>query len=453
MGPCLGARTPEIMEGDEFLAPGELCSLLGNYTAGENGSSGCGDAHQKQQFASPHKDPSVYLTPIIIVVGVVGNLLSFLVFCFTHLQRLSSSFYLSSLSLADVGFLASLLVIWLDRLGFRLFTTQEICCQTVNYIQKVCEFLAVWFVVSFTAERYIIVYHPLRKDSFCTRRKAKIITLCLLIYSLTFYVYHFWIYDIIRFGDVSSVCSPTPEMYDVNTALSSIHTLQACVVPSLLIVVLNVRLMIKLHRFQKRLARKPQRTPGVAFPDKHHRKSYIHTSVSTTGSMHITFSARPRHGDAEMSNMGEMASVFGVPGSRDDGSTSQPSARTLQSRSQYRTARMLLIISSVFVLLNLPNHGFRVQGFLRSLLGLSPKQTRSQYIWQEVFQIVYFLNFAINFFVYSACGRQFRTGLRRLCRRWSYNLDKIGRALKECRRLEERKQMMTLDALKPERYV
>jgi len=44
-----------------------------------------------------HSSITLYVTPVIIVVGVVGNALSLAVFSLTYLQRLSSSLYLSIL--------------------------------------------------------------------------------------------------------------------------------------------------------------------------------------------------------------------------------------------------------------------------------------------------------------------------------------------------------------------
>jgi len=58
---------------------------------------------------------TLYVTPFIIVIGVVGNALSLAVFSLTYLQRLSSSLYLSMLSVADIVFLLALLVVWLER--------------------------------------------------------------------------------------------------------------------------------------------------------------------------------------------------------------------------------------------------------------------------------------------------------------------------------------------------
>ena len=58
---------------------------------------------------------TLYVTPLIIVIGVVGNALSLAVFSLTYLHRLSSSLYLSMLSVADIIFLLALLVVWLER--------------------------------------------------------------------------------------------------------------------------------------------------------------------------------------------------------------------------------------------------------------------------------------------------------------------------------------------------
>jgi len=63
---------------------------------------------------------TLYITPLIVVIGVVGNALSLAVFSLTHLQRLSSSLYLSMLSVADIVFLLALLVVWLERVDEHL---------------------------------------------------------------------------------------------------------------------------------------------------------------------------------------------------------------------------------------------------------------------------------------------------------------------------------------------
>ncbi|ELU17949.1 hypothetical protein CAPTEDRAFT_202372, partial [Capitella teleta] len=47
----------------------------------------------------------LYFVPIMVVVGLLGNLISFLVFVATYMRRLSSSVYLAALSMVDMVFL------------------------------------------------------------------------------------------------------------------------------------------------------------------------------------------------------------------------------------------------------------------------------------------------------------------------------------------------------------
>jgi len=51
--------------------------------------------------------------PIIIGFGVVGNIISFLVFTCTYLRRVSSSVYLAALAVVDTVYLCVLFFSWL----------------------------------------------------------------------------------------------------------------------------------------------------------------------------------------------------------------------------------------------------------------------------------------------------------------------------------------------------
>ena len=58
--------------------------------------------------------------PIIIGVGVVGNVISFLVFTCTYLRRVSSSIYLAALAIVDTVYLCVLLFSWLVDVGIQV---------------------------------------------------------------------------------------------------------------------------------------------------------------------------------------------------------------------------------------------------------------------------------------------------------------------------------------------
>jgi hypothetical protein len=92
---------------------------------------------------------------------------------------------------------------------------------------------------------------------------------------------------------------------------------------------------------------------------------------------------------------------------------------TRQQHTQLRITRGLLVVSTVFVALNLPSYAFRIQAFI---IGLKNEpyemSTWHAYIWQELIQILYYSNFSSRFFLYCACSRNFRYAVHRLaCRR------------------------------------
>ena len=370
---------------------------------------------------------NLYITPFIIAVGLIGNIISFLVFSMTHLKRLSSSIYLAALSTADTGFLLSLSVVWLSRINVPIFHS-HIWCQLTIYLTHIFNFLSVWFVVSFTAERYIIVYHPLRKDAYCTKRIAKIVICSLTLFALVLYCWTVFTSGVVTFH-TKTFCMPLLQYYDVLTVMTSVDTFLAWVLPSLIIVVLNVRILIKLHCFKRKCAEltKANITDTLTHNFKketvhpsRRKTGRIRTSISTTGSMHIRFSSS--HNKENENNAVDFHTM--------EIAYSESCQKVLRKRSQFRTARMLLILSSVVVLLNLPSYVFRVLTFVENIIGNDAKSSKGKVRWQELFHLVYFLNFAVNFFVYSACGRQFRTGMARLCNRCSRSGSKCKTVLR-----------------------
>lgn len=320
--------------------------------------------------------------------------------------------------------------------------TRDGWCQTVLYASRVSGFLAAWHVVVFTAERYVIVHHPLRKDEFCTKRRARFVVCVVVAIALVLYTPTTWTHDVIRFGKLAA-CAPLPRHQYLMSAMATVDTLLSCLVPSLLIVVLNGRIIHKLRLYQTPAsfnlpAPCPNRAAAAAAAATLRRRSLVRTSVSASGSMHVKFTTKalplppalnpsPTMPSIRLQRLQRGGSPVPVAAAtlqhHHGGALSavqphqHPAARLARGHTQFRTARMLLVLSSLTVLLNLPTHVFRVQAVIHDLVGASIKGARGKFTWQELFQLFHFLNFAVNFFVYSCCGRHFRTGLVRLCSR------------------------------------
>lgn len=257
----------------------------------------------------------LYYVPFLVAFGTIGNWLSVVVFFSTKLRKLSSSFYLAALAISDTGFLMVIFISWLNMIDISIFN-QPIFCELSVYLSSVCSFLSVWFVVAFTVERFIAVGYPLKRPSMCTVSRAKVVIACLTLASLLFYMPQIFISGLERRPDRANnqtvlMCELKDEYRDLYNILDSVDFFMVLILPFFAI-------------------------------------SFINTSICLT----VWKLARIRR---TMTNSLQGRSVNGLP--------QRPAIRTSSSlrsqNSQTKVTKMLLIVSTVFICLNLPSYILR----------------------------------------------------------------------------------------------
>lgn len=145
-----------------------------------------------------------FYTPLIVVIGSVGNILSVVVFFRLKLRKLSSSFYLVALGISDTIFLLTNSSSWLiTELDSAL--NLEIVCKVTNYLCGVSSVLSAWFVVAFTVERFIAVLYPLKRQTMCTVRRAKMISIGIVIGGLLHCVPLLYFFGYLSYDDSCGV--------------------------------------------------------------------------------------------------------------------------------------------------------------------------------------------------------------------------------------------------------
>ncbi|ELU00483.1 hypothetical protein CAPTEDRAFT_64354, partial [Capitella teleta] len=285
-----------------------------------------------------------YFIPVIISLGVIGNIFSLMVFLGTHMRRRSFSVYLASIAIADTGFLLSLSLTWLEYVNVNVFHSSG-WCQLAIYLSYVSSFLSVWFVVSFTVERYIAVCHPLKRPAMCTAERAWNVVFGLSLLAAAAYSVTLWTSGIAEvdgiLGDTYYVCTPLKKYMAVHNALTYVDSVHTLLVPFVTIIVLNSRIAIRAR-------------------------------------------GRP----------------------------------TLCSKAQLQVTKMLLISSSLFLLINTPSYVLRVRNQVLAVLNCqeSVHDQQFQMLLQQIFQLIYYSNFALNFVVYSICSSKFRQAFIRFWR-------------------------------------
>ena len=328
-----------------------------------------------------------YLLPLMAVVGLAGNMVSFVVFVATYMRRLSSSVYLAALSMVDMVFLLCVLFSWGVNIGVDLYQ-QDGWCQTFIYLTYVSSFLSVWYVVSFTVERYIAVHYPLRRYDFCTTGRAKMVVVGLALFAALLYSFGTWTSGVTVYLGMP-VCGPLPKYGSAVSIINNIDTIITLILPFLAILIMNVKIAYKVIQFYR--ARRTVTEHRCALSRDSERAS------DSFGRLRIT-----------VSNVG----------------------RSGYLRNQVRVTKMLLTVSSIFLLLNLPRHSVRVYSFIRNLSEPTYIPQHQLIVWQRVFHFLYYLHFCINVFLYSALGTNFRKAFFWLLRRIKHNIvDQVHAAM------------------------
>jgi len=101
------------------------------------------------------------VTPVWYAVGIVGNVLSAVVWLQRHMRRNNSSaVYLATLSVNDTLFLLLHILLELSvAWGVQTFD-YPVVCETFAFVYLVPQYLAPTLVLGFTVERFIAVCYP-----------------------------------------------------------------------------------------------------------------------------------------------------------------------------------------------------------------------------------------------------------------------------------------------------
>ncbi|KAH7934032.1 hypothetical protein HPB49_020714 [Dermacentor silvarum] len=317
--------------------------------------------------------------PAIIYLGLIGNVLSLVTFLGTKLRSRTSSLYMGALAVSDSGFLIILSFAWLNEQGINVY--QHGLCLVTVFLSSAFACWSVWLTVSFTAERFVAVRYPLWKlrASSPTRRPRLVIGATALL-SVTLNA------PLLAFvrvtGGEFAECSPHPEYESALYVLNILDTVLTFIIPFLLITVMNFMIARAIYFFYVRYKRQRLTAEG--------------------------------HQDCREASLSSPARLNADSAVSRDGTMTATSGGGIAHATQISVTRMLLLVSTVFILLNLPSYVMRIYVFLLSL-GHSPladpEINSLPYVLQRYFMLLYYTNFAINFVLYNASSRMFRATL------------------------------------------
>lgn len=315
-----------------------------------------------------------YVTPVILLVGILGNSLSLTVFLSRNMRNLSASSYLAALSISDMLVLILYVTVeWLKRgLVYLIpntnlqFLDKDGACQTLLYIAYVLRFFSSWLVTAFTIERYIGVCHPLYRRYICSLPGSRRIIFGIMIASSIIVIYKPVLSGVYLSHDGIHYCTGSKDHDFLSFILDSIFALLITLVPFVIISVLNVLIMRKL------CLRKSQfRVFGRKHVNRRENRPITSQSISDESLIKLEFTL------------------------------------------------ILFTISFCYIACNGPYFIVWFRNFLHSK-HLSTHLQYSNYgveYWQGILYItktIFYMNYCINFFLYSITGKHFRREVKSL---------------------------------------
>ncbi|KAK2139649.1 hypothetical protein LSH36_1677g00002 [Paralvinella palmiformis] len=194
------------------------------------------------------------LTPIIVSVGTLGNILSLTVFLSKFMRRLSSSCYLTTLSICHILILITYVLFdWLHRglgywPGYELINLMSYrgVCHSFLYISYTLRFTSVWLIVAFAVERYVAICHPRYRRLVCGRSFAKKVTLTTIVCAGLFCVYKPALSVVYQIKN-TRLCVANPEYRQLNFIMDSVYVIMITALPSSVISTLSVLILRRLR--------------------------------------------------------------------------------------------------------------------------------------------------------------------------------------------------------------
>lgn len=198
------------------------------------------------------KELLLYIPPVLLLVGTIGNFLAFLVLR-KFASKISTYSYLSVLALMDLLVLyVGLLRLWIGQLiGKDVKDESDLLCKLAIFLGYVCSDISVWLIIAVTIERYIAVSYPLKASAFCQVKRARIAIL-LPIGTISAINFHFfWTVELSEKNyenkKVAMQCDAAPEFaFLVNDVWPWVDAAIYSFVPMVIISVLNSLIVYKV---------------------------------------------------------------------------------------------------------------------------------------------------------------------------------------------------------------
>ncbi|ELT91719.1 hypothetical protein CAPTEDRAFT_216084, partial [Capitella teleta] len=178
----------------------------------------------------------VFLTVLLVIFGMVGNLLSFALLSRPRFRDSAAGFYMRALSVSDAGVMFGLVGNHTMRL-YRVPLHSDIYCKTIYFAIKWLMAASDWILGAMCLERSIAVSFPLKSKGYLKPRNNRVALGIILVMLAVYFGYAFDAY-----GSRQGLCRTVSMAYPVNIRTMVDYSL--FLVPAILVISSNFVIIV-----------------------------------------------------------------------------------------------------------------------------------------------------------------------------------------------------------------
>jgi hypothetical protein len=364
---------------------------------------------------------SLFGASIVTIIGLIGHSLIIIVFCHKRFRTNSSCVFLIFLSINDLMFLIinffeetfkglneNYNILPKDLRILNLTDNFESACILINYLQYVLKFSSSYILIVFTLCRMLIISYPI-STKFKSKKAARNICIGVIFLAILINFWSLFIFEIdFDLKSNNYFCNVKKQLEHEYYILTFVFIILTLVIPVIIILSSN-SILIKNIRKSNRLRKILNQNIIKTKTQETKLQSIIPTPTPVISKAHLsTISHNTVNSSPRNSTKREFkVKPYYAPVNQSIGNNNN------NSKSSMDSSKNLILISFLFVALNLPYLTLSVIYDYYIYSGSEDIVTNNYILsWLILSEILYLLNFSILFYAYCYSGANFRNQLK-----------------------------------------
>ena len=224
------------------------------------------EREESEKFLTEAKKINTIITICIIIIGLIGNCLTVIIYGQKKNRKNSSNIFLLCLAINDTLFLVvhfyedtirnlksnfefqQEIIEFINKID--IIVQNDLTCKFVNYLRYSFRMISVYLIISLTIQRLLVVYKPFNEKN---KRKSTAWKSVIFVVLMSFFV-NLWTFLFFKLNESEGFiyCDMIKDWVLSYYYINILHSIILIILPIIIIVVLNILIVYKLIKTNKK---------------------------------------------------------------------------------------------------------------------------------------------------------------------------------------------------------